>query len=137
MGGNRRPRPRRAGRKVQIKRLWRSFSLPPRVPITTFEDGIPAESITEAGYDPINPVPWRLVPIDLGPSKLRVRRVEVFTTRIRIVEWRLRRIDIPPVVYPADVPVIDPRYEVYIRKRSEALYPVDPNNNFVEPGTAD
>jgi len=129
MHDKRRPRPRRAGRKVQLKRIWKAFSLPPRQPISPVEDEIPVEPEIEAAHDPASQVPWRLIRIDLGPPRLRIRRVETLTTRIRIATWRLHKIDLPPVIYPATVPATDPRYNAYIRKRSEVLYPADLNNN--------
>jgi len=58
MNEKHRPRPRRAGLKIQLKLAWKLFSLPPREPIVSFEDETLAEPIIEAGYNPANPVPF-------------------------------------------------------------------------------
>jgi len=135
MNGKRRPRPRRAGRKIQLKRVWKSFSLPPRGPAAASEDEVRPEPTIEAAYNPVNPVEWRLIPVGLDTPRPRICSIETLATRVRVVEWRLRKLDLAPVIYQADIPATDPRYEVYITKRSEALYPKDPNNSRTEPAT--
>jgi len=57
---------------------------------------------------------WRLTPITFASSRSRIVSVETVNIRIRIREWRLHPIALSPVIYPAIVPKIDPRY---VRKR--------------------
>jgi len=86
----------------------------------------PAPEI-EAGYSEERRIPWRLIRLTFGECK--IGSIESLPTRISTKRWRLHKLDLPPVIYPAEIPPADPRYGTYMSKRAAVLYPLDGSNN--------